>query len=158
MSLRGGRTRPAAARALAASRPCFLKVMLILLGVLGLTVQTLVVQTHVHYLAAATRTAAPAVSILGPDKAAVTAGRTDGVTLPSRDDNRGNDDPSNCPLCQAFTHSSQFTHGVAILLVPLFLATPHHISLDGALPAFAAITHSWYGRGPPLHTTNLLEP
>jgi hypothetical protein len=135
-----------------------LKVMLILLGLLGLTVQTLVVQTHVHYFAGRIRTPVAAVSILGLDSPAVAGERTEGSATPSRDDNRGTDDPANCPLCQAFAHFSQFTHGVALFLVPLFLSTTHNISLDGALPSFAAVTHSWYSRGPPLHTTNLLEP
>jgi hypothetical protein len=132
--------------------------MLILFGLLGLTVQTLVVQTHVHYFAERTRTVVPAVSVLGLDTRAIVEQRSEGSATPSRDDNRGNDDPSNCPLCQAFTHFSQFTHGVALFSIPLFSSTAHHISLDGALPSFAAITHSWYSRGPPLHTTNLLEP
>jgi len=132
--------------------------MLILFGLLGLTVQTLVVQTHVHYFAEGIRTRVAAVSVLGPDAKAVAAERTEGSATPSRDGNRGNDDPANCPLCQAFAHFSQFTHGVVLFLVPLFLSTTHHISLDEALPSFAAISHNWYSRGPPLHTTNLLEP
>jgi hypothetical protein len=125
---------------------------------LGLTVQTLAVQTHVHRFAQGMRAPVSAVLVLGAGSNAVAAESAERSTRPSRDDNRGNDDPSNCPLCQAFAHFSQFTHGVALFSIPLFLSTTHGISLDGALPSFAAIAHSWYSRGPPLHTTNILAP
>jgi hypothetical protein len=138
------------AGAFAISRAPALRIFLGMLGLLALMIQTLVVQTHVHYSAATARAQIGAISVLGQEIAGLTGQGTDGTTPVSRDRLPINDDPSNCPLCQAFTHFSQFIHGLAVFSAPILAVTTHHISLEEALPSFAAASHNWRGRAPPV--------
>ena len=132
------------------------QVTIFLLALMALAIQSFVVQTHIHrqILAAANGGVLAAFA----DNFGSASGR--GVEQPSapRDQLPGDGDPTNCPLCQSFAHSGQFVHSGAVLAyIPAWL-TFHFIVATDVLPALLAVSHSWYSRGPPLHTTDLLEP
>jgi hypothetical protein len=60
-----------------------------------------------------------------------------------------NEDPSNCPLCQAFGHAGDFVASAAVLV-----SLPHSIAVNfivfsERVTALFAVSHSWQGRAPP---------
>jgi hypothetical protein len=131
------------------------QVTIFLLALMALAIQSFIVQTHIHrqILAAAHGAVLTAFADLGSPAGAA-------LEQPSspRDQLPGDGDPTNCPLCQSFAHSGQFVHGGAVLAyIPAWVSV-HFIVAQDLLPALFAASHSWYGRAPPLHTTNLLEP
>jgi hypothetical protein len=62
-----------------------------------------------------------------------------------------NDDPARCPICQQIVHASQFVAPAWLTPFLLVLAISTIEIADIALPRFNAVSHSWRGRGPPLH-------
>lgn len=62
-----------------------------------------------------------------------------------------NDDPARCPVCQQIVHGSQFVAPAWLTPFLLVLAISTIEIADVALPHFNAVSHSWRGRGPPLH-------
>ena len=62
-----------------------------------------------------------------------------------------NDDPASCPICQQIVHASQFVAPAWLTPFLLVLAFSTIEIADIALPRFNAVSHSWRGRGPPLH-------
>jgi hypothetical protein len=62
-----------------------------------------------------------------------------------------NDDPARCPICQQIVHASQFVAPAWLTPFLLVLAISTIEIADVALPRFNAVSHSWRGRGPPLH-------
>jgi hypothetical protein len=60
------------------------------------------------------------------------------------------DDPTRCPLCQEYLHSGAYVTPVpAVFPLPILTATVAPFLI---LPAaiIRAVSHSWYGRAPPL--------
>ena len=143
MRRHGLTTRVRGAGLFARTAPCFLNVVVVLLALLALTTQSLVVQTHVHYSAASNAAKIIAASFAGQSGAQLS---TDGNGTPLGK----SDDQSNCPLCQAFANASQFTHSVVLFSVPLLVGQAIYFAPHEALPSFAAVSHSWRGRAPPL--------
>src|SRR5689334_20357060 len=84
-----------------------LRVFFVLLGFLALTVQTLVVQTHIHI-------ARPTAIFSSIEDGAGNQGWTTAKASTPRDRYPPNDDPSNCPLCQEFAHFGHFTQGTVL--------------------------------------------
>jgi hypothetical protein len=123
--------------------PFFPNVFAVLLGLLALMTQSLVVQTHVHY-SAATGAKAGLVSIV--DQLGVPVS-TEGSAPAGKS---GSSDESNCPLCQAFANSSQFTHSIALFSVPVLIGRAIYFAAHEAVLSFGAVSHSWRGRAPPL--------
>jgi len=136
-------TRVRGAGVFARTAPCFLNIVVVLLGLLALTTQSLVVQTHVHYSAISSVAKAAAFSVAGQPGAQRVA---DGNGAPLGK----SDDQSTCPLCQAFANASQFTHSVVLFSVPFLIGRAIYFAPHEALPSFAAVSHSWRGRAPPL--------
>ena len=62
-----------------------------------------------------------------------------------------NDDPVRCPICQQIVHAGQFVAPAWLTPFLLVLAISRIEISDTALPRFNAVSHSWRGRGPPLH-------
>lgn len=122
----------------------------LLLGLLALTIQILVVQTHIHI--PQTAGVAQTVSVTTLAKSLVSGASVqtadDRATAP-RDKYPINEDPSNCPLCQEIAHSGQFVHSVAVLAaLPAFINV-HFIVFSEALPSLFAVSHGWRVRAPP---------
>jgi hypothetical protein len=70
---------------------------------------------------------------------------------PTHDNLPANDDPARCPICQQITHAGQYV-APAWLLPFLVLAAFSTIEITTAvLPHYDTVSHSWRGRGPPLH-------
>jgi hypothetical protein len=131
-----------------------LRVFFVLLGLLALTVQTLVVQTHIHI---AQRTAI--LSSVGDVSGAGTLGWTAvGKTSAPRDRYPANEDPSNCPLCQEFAHFGHFTQGTVFFVAALLSSTIRHSVYNDAPIPFTVVTHLWRGRAPPSQTINSVAP
>lgn len=103
---------------------------LVLLALAVFTLQTYVVQTHVHF---------------AHDPAQVTAASVKG----GHGKAPANDEPQNCPICQEFLHTGQFITPTAQALLPPSLAVSTIALVDAALPFIHAPSHSWRGRAPP---------
>jgi hypothetical protein len=125
------------------------RIMVVLLAFLAIAIQSFVIQTHIHISQGAGR--GESVSLVSLVAAAVTdrASVADDQGVP-RDKYPINEDPSNCPLCQEFSHSGQFVASAAVLAALPFTVTVNFIVFEEALPAFIAVTHIWRGRAPPV--------
>jgi hypothetical protein len=122
------------------------RILLILLALVALTIQTLVIQSHVHGPQAASRVQSANLITLG---AGLADTKGDQATGARGDKYPVNDDPSNCPLCQAFGHSGQFVASTAILVsLPYFIAVSFVVFRE-SVPALFALRHSWQSRAPP---------
>jgi hypothetical protein len=105
---------------------------------LAFTLQTYVIQTHVHGMARVG--IAPATLAL--DKSAAQGQRPD--KFPT-----GND-PANCPICQEILHTGYFvTPAAAVLPLPAVAVSIAPTVID-ILTAVAAHSHSWKSRAPPI--------
>ena len=143
MTRRGPAIRVRQAGLSARAAPFFPNVFAVLLGLLALMTQSLVVQTHVHY------------STVSSSKVGLVS-LVDQPGIPiSTDENRappgksGSSDESNCPLCQAFANSSQFTHSFALFSVPILIGRAIYFAAHEAIPSFFAVAYSWRSRAPP---------
>jgi hypothetical protein len=99
---------------------------------LALALQGYITQTHIHGLF--------------PDGVASQASHA-----PGHGKYPLNDDPARCPICQQIVHGSQFVAPAWLTPFLLALAISTIEITDVALPRFNAVSHSWRGRGPPLH-------
>jgi hypothetical protein len=100
---------------------------------LALVVQGYATQTHLHKQNGSTISAALKAS-----------GSPKHNNIPANDD-------ANCPVCQQIIHAGQFV-APAWLLPFLILAAVSTIEITTAvLPHYDTVSHSWRGRGPPLH-------
>lgn len=99
---------------------------------LALFLQGYITQTHFHGLV--------------PDSVV-----SQGSHAPGHDKYPLNDDPARCPVCQQIVHGSQFVAPAWLTPFLLVLAISTIEIADVALPHFNAVSHSWRGRGPPLH-------
>jgi hypothetical protein len=128
----------------------------ILLAFLALTIQSLVVQTHLHIPQTGGRV--QTVSLMTLAAAALSdkphaAGDMCTESTPL-DRYPIKEDPSNCPLCQEIAHSGQFVASTSVLVALPFSVTVNFIVFDEALPSFLAVSHIWQGRAPPNSSTN----
>ena len=115
-------------------RPTAWRGFLVAFMLLTLVIQGYATQTHLHKQNGSTVSAA------------LTAGGS-----PKHDNFPVNDDPANCPVCQQILHAGQFV-APAWLLPFLILAATSTIEITTAvLPHYDTVSHSWRGRGPPLH-------
>ena len=137
-------------RAVMAGEAHHARIYVLLLALLALTIQSLVVQTHIHIPQAAGLPQTVSVTTLAQTLVSGAPVQTadDRVNAP-RDKYPINEDPSNCPLCQEVAHSGQFVHSVAALAaLPAFVSV-HFVVFSEALPSLFAVSHSWRGRAPP---------
>jgi hypothetical protein len=103
------------------------------LMVLALVVQGYTLQSHIH-------------SERGPASVTLNTGGSTG-----HDKMPLNDDPARCPTCQQILHAGQFV-APAWLLPFLIVASVSTIEITATtLPHYDTVSHSWRGRGPPLH-------
>lgn len=102
--------------------------------VMALVAQGYTLQTHIHKQGfAATSIALDVGGLPGHDRIPI------------------NDDPANCPTCQQILHASQFV-APAWLSPLLLIVTVSSVDIaTAAFPHYDAVSHSWRGRGPPLH-------
>jgi hypothetical protein len=60
------------------------------------------------------------------------------------------DDPTRCPLCQEYLHSGAYVAPIpATLPLPILTVTVTPL-LVASVAIIRAVSHSWYGRAPPL--------
>jgi hypothetical protein len=129
--------RSGCARAVSRLRPSASHLLTILIAFLALTIQNLVVQTHIHIPQMGGRV--QTVSLMTLAAAALSdkphaAGDVCTESTP-HDKYPINEDPSNCPLCQEIAYSGQFVHSGAVLdALPSFV-TVSFIVFDEALPS-----------------------
>jgi hypothetical protein len=122
------------------------RILLILLALVALTIQTVVIQSHVHTPQTAVRVQSASLITLVAAKADTKADQVAGAP---RAKYPVNEDPSNCPLCQAFGHSGQFVASTAVLVsLPYFIAVGF-VVFSESIPALFAVRHSWQSRAPP---------
>jgi hypothetical protein len=102
-------------------------------------------QTHVHIPAQAE------LGFVAPTVAAQPIAAKASASLDREQKQRAPaDDPSRCPLCQEYLHSGVFVTPVPVT-VPLPVLTESVAPLLLVpLAVFQAVSHSWYGRAPPL--------
>ena len=109
-----------------------------LFALLAFTLQTFVMQTHIHGMARVG--IAPATLAL--DKSAAQGQRPD--KFPA-----GND-PANCPICQEILHTGYYvTPSAAALPLPTVAVSIAPTVID-VMTVVAAHSHSWKSRAPPL--------
>jgi hypothetical protein len=122
------------------------RILMILLAVVALTIQMLVIQSHVHAPQLVARAQSASLITLVGGTADTQADHAAGAP---RAKYPVNEDPSNCPLCQAFGHSGQFVASTAVLVsLPYFIAVGF-IVFSESIPALFAVRHSWQSRAPP---------
>ena len=111
------------------------------LALLSFALQSFITQTHIHF-------ASVQAFGLSSDNFTPAAKIVDGKNTPEKKV-PSNDDPANCPICQAAMHSGQFITPSAIgfalpsetiAIVPLAIAV---------LTASEVVSHGWQGRAPP---------
>jgi hypothetical protein len=125
------------------SRP---RILMILLAVATLTIQMLVIQSHVHAPQTVARAQSASLITHVGDTADTQVDHAAGSPTTKYP---VNEDPSNCPLCQAFGHSGQFVASTAVLVsLPYFIAVGF-IVFSESIPAPFAVRHSWQSRAPP---------
>jgi len=95
------------------------------------TLQSFVVQTHIHFAPDALEHAAA------------------GTTHDGHDRYPPGDDPANCPICQEMLHTGQFITPFAQSLLPPTFAVSTIAIVDSAFHFISAPSHSWRGRAPP---------
>jgi hypothetical protein len=120
--------------------------LVILLAFLALTIQALVVQSHIHIRQTAAKI--QSVSLITLAAGAVETRDNHSVGAP-RDRYPVSEDPSNCPLCQEFGHSGQFVAGAFVLISLPYYVTVDFIICNETLSTFLAVSHNWQGRAPP---------
>ena len=139
------------ARAVIAREPPRSRISFLLLALLALTIQSLVVQTHIHIpqTAGLPQTVSVTTTLAQSLVSSASVQTADDRVNAPRDKYPINEDPSNCPLCQEIAHSGQFVHSVAALAaLPAFVSV-HFVVFSEALPSLFAVSHSWRGRAPP---------
>jgi hypothetical protein len=101
-----------------------------LIALFAFTLQTYVVQTHIHV---------PGVEFSGLGQ----------VTHPSPLDNKNSQD--DCPICQAFATAGSFVTPALIILalVLSFIDASPHVALPSA--AGPLLARNWQSRAPPHH-------
>ena len=124
------------------------RILMILLAFVALTIQTLVVQSHIHIRQAASKV--QSVSLITLAAGTADTGNDQSAGAP-RDKYPINEDPSNCPLCQEIAHSGQFLQSAATLAAIPASVSIHFIIFNEALPSFFAVSHNWHSRAPPQH-------
>jgi hypothetical protein len=111
------------------------------------TVQSFLIQTHVHF--------SPAIEASFADSGGARAkwsAPTDRhvSVVPAREHRDApDDDPANCPLCQEYLYAGNY---VAPAIVMLLLPPADESAVvpeTRSLPRVATVSYSWYGRAPP---------
>ena len=123
-----------------------LSILVILLAFVALAIQTLVIQSHVHSPQATGTAQSASLITLVPGTADTQAEHAAGAP---RAKYPVNEDPSNCPLCQAFGHSGQFVASTAVLVSLPYFITVGFIVFSESIPALFAVRHTWQSRAPP---------
>jgi hypothetical protein len=123
------------------------RILIILLAFVALTIQALVVQSHIHSPQATGKVQNVSLITLVAGTSDATDEHSSGVV---RDKYPVNEDPSNCPLCQEFGHSGQFVASSVVLISLLYSITVSFIVFSEKAPVLFAVSHNWHGRAPPL--------
>ena len=137
----------ARSRAAAISRFHGLRPILAFLGILAIALQSFVVQTHIHIPHASG--SVQTVSLIALATGAVVDTDSSDQTQAPRDKYPITEDPSNCPLCQAFAYSGQFVHSVSFIATLPFPVTVSFVVFREIAPTLFAASHNWQVRAPP---------
>ena len=112
-------------------------------ALLAFIVSGFATQTHIHIPAQAEQGfgAQPAQKLAAKDS----------TSLDREQKQRGpTDDPTRCPLCQEYLHSGAYVTPVpAVFPLPIMTVTVAPL-LIASVAIIRAVSHSWYGRAPPL--------
>jgi hypothetical protein len=133
----------------AAFRFRFSHVMVGLLGLLPVTLQSFVVQTHIHVQQPAVRAHVLGLITLAAASVADSEFASGQSSTPT-DNYPINRDPANCPLCKELTHSGQYVSSASVLTTLPFPVTVNLIVFREIAPTLFAASHTWRGRAPPL--------
>jgi len=142
---RSAARKTASAEGASHETPCS-RILVILLAFVALTIQTLVIQSHVHSPQAAGNVPSINLVTLAGSTTDATGDHSAGAP---RDKIPVGEDPSNCPLCQAFGHLSQFVASAAVLFALPYFITVNPIVFSESDSTRFAVSHSWQGRAPP---------
>ncbi|HEX5280360.1 MAG TPA: DUF2946 family protein [Micropepsaceae bacterium] len=114
-------------------------------ALLALTIQLLVVQTHIHGDGAW-----PGISSASGISAdgAITGRIHHPDKFPIKDD------PSNCPLCQEFAHAGGYLHSVQIAILPPSASIGASAFVFEFTQPRQHISHPWFGRAPPAESAH----
>jgi hypothetical protein len=142
--------RSAARKTISATNPSYKtpcsRILLVLLALVALTIQTLLVQSHIHIPQVPAKV--QSVSLI-----TLVAGTADTQDNHSAGTPYGkypvNEDPANCPLCQAFGHAGEFVASTAVLVSLPYSIAVNFIVFSERVTALFAVSHSWQGRAPP---------
>ena len=140
------RERP---RLAVARNPSLSQLLMVFIGLVALALQSFVVQTHIHIPHASGSVQTVSLIALATG-AVVDSDPSSGQTPAPRDKYPITEDPSNCPLCQAFAYSGQFVHSVSFLATLPFPVTVRFVIFREIAPALFAASHNWRSRAPPL--------
>ena len=120
--------------------------LLVILGLLAMSAQSLLIQSHVHGSRGAAHVAAVSnagKAYIAPAPVAQSEDAAPSLPQPLPDD------ALKCPLCQQWQGAGQFTAPAATLLSLPFLVHFSLAVLDDPALAVSVLTHPWHGRAPP---------
>jgi hypothetical protein len=118
-------------------------------GLLAVTLQSFVVQTHIHVQQPAIR--AQTLGLITLAAASVADSELTAAEAEAPVDKYPiNRDPANCPLCKELTHSGVYVSSASVLATLPFPATVNFIVFREIAPSLFAASHNWRGRAPPL--------
>ena len=116
--------------------------LVLAIALLAFSLQSYITQTHVHFATS------QVFGLSSSDTFTPTAKLAHGKTAPDKK-TPSNDDPANCPICQAAMHSGQFiTPTASAFLLPSETASIVPLAI-AVLTASETISHNWQGRAPP---------
>ena len=119
--------------------------VLIYLFVVAFALQNCLTQSHIH----TTQNLSHSGAIVDAGSKAI-AGKASLATASSKQNqNPANDDPANCPMCQALALSGHFVAASRIAIPAPTQVSSASVTPDLAVSILSAASHSWRGRGPP---------
>jgi hypothetical protein len=119
--------------------------LLVYLFVIAFTFQNCLTQSHIHQVQSLSGSGA----IVGTGFKAV-AGKSSSAAAPGEQNKYpANDDPANCPMCQALALSGHFVAAWGITIAAPTKISGASVPSDLAVSILSAASHSWRSRGPP---------
>lgn len=142
-TLRALSSRVGKARASRQTTGLSLRGVISMFALLAFVVSGFATQTHIHIPGQAELGAQPLAAKTLAAKASTSLDREQKQRAPA-------DDPTRCPLCQEYLHSGAYVTPVpAVFPLPIQTATVAPLFI-ASVAIIRAVSHSWYGRAPPL--------
>ena len=120
--------------------------LLVCLFVIAFAFQNCLTQSHIHQAQSLSGSGA----IVDTGSKAIAGKASFAATASGKQDKYpANDDPANCPMCQALALSGHFIAASRIVIPAPTQVSWASVTSDLAVSILSAASHSWRSRGPP---------